>query len=86
MRRVFWLGVGATIGVLAVRKVTKTAESFTPKGLSSSLSGLGHAVRDFADDVRHAMNEHEQELLAALGVDADGTLSSGPAADARGPG
>jgi len=94
MRRVFWLGVGATIGVLVVRKATKTAESLTPKGMSTSLSRLGEAVRDFADDVRAAMNEHEQDLLTALGVDADGTTdtstagsptTSSPIADARGP-
>lgn len=85
MKRLFWLGVGATIGVLVVRKATRTAEALTPQGLAASFSGLGDAVRDFAADVRAAMDEHERDLLAALGVDSDGD-TGGPADDlARAP-
>ncbi len=73
MKRIFWLGVGAAIGVAAVRKVTRTAESFTPKGLAGSFAGLGDVAREFADDVRSAMREREHELMDALGVNADGT-------------
>jgi len=81
VKRVFWLGVGATIGVYALRKVTRTAETFSPSGLAGTFAGLGDVVRDFVADVKEAMAEHEQELLAALGVDADGTVSRPADAD-----
>jgi len=80
MRRLFWLGMGATIGVLVVRRVTKTAQSFTPAGLSSSLAdalnNLAAAVRDFAVEVREGMNEREQELRSGVGI--DGVLGAMP--------
>lgn len=80
MKRIFWLGVGATIGVYALRKATRTVEALSPTGIAASFAGVGDAVREFAADVRTAMAEHEQELLAALGVDADATVAEAPAA------
>lgn len=72
MRRLFWLGIGIGIGVLVVRRITKTAQAYTPKGLAGAVSGLGDSVREFAADVRVAMAEREDEMLDALGVtDAD---------------
>lgn len=81
MRRLFWLGVGAALGVAAVRKVTRTAESFTPAGLAGSFAGLGDAARDFAADVRAAMRERETDLMDALGVNADGTAANATPAE-----
>src|SRR3954469_47444 len=73
MRRVFWIALGATAGVLVVRKVTKTARSLTPAGMSESLSGalgnLGESIREFAGEVRAGMAEREDELRGALGLD-----------------
>ena len=72
MRRVFWLALGATAGVLVVRKITRTAQAFTPAGLATSAGGLGDSVRYFADQVRAGMVEREAELRDALGIDTDG--------------
>ncbi|MDQ1680511.1 MAG: hypothetical protein QOI42_1370 [Frankiaceae bacterium] len=70
MRRLFWVAAGAAVGIVAVRRVTKTAAKLTPKGLSGSLSGavnnLAGAVRDFAADVREGMAEREAELWTSL--------------------
>ena len=71
MRRMFWLTLGATAGVLVVRKVTKTARAFTPAGVADRAGGLGEAVRSFADQVRAGMAEREAELRDALGIDGD---------------
>lgn len=71
MKRLFWLGLGVGIGVLVVRKVTKKAEAYTPKGLANAVSGLGDTFRAFAEDVREAMAEREDEMLDALGVNDD---------------
>lgn len=73
MRRLFWLALGATVGILVVRRLTRTARSLTPAGLAESLSatvaGVGDTFREFVADVREAMTEREQELLGALAED-----------------
>jgi hypothetical protein len=75
MKRLFWLGVGVAVGALVVRKVLKTADSYSPQGLADSARGsLGDLVesfREFADDVRDAMAEREDDLLAALATEGD---------------
>ncbi|HEX5494140.1 MAG TPA: hypothetical protein VFX70_06140 [Mycobacteriales bacterium] len=73
IRRVFWAALGATVGVLVVRKLTRTARAFTPAGVGSQVSDtvgtLTEAVRDFATDVRNAMDSRERELREAMGLD-----------------
>jgi hypothetical protein len=80
MRRLFWVALGATIGVLVVRKVTKTAQAYSPsgmaQGLSSSISDLAEGLREMAETVREGMAERETELRYALGLDT-GTLPEG---------
>lgn len=77
MRRLFWLAMGVTIGALVVRRLTKTAERLTPKGLAQSVaesvSKAAEAVKSFADDARAASQEREAELKEAAGIDATGT-------------
>lgn len=79
MRRVFWIALGATAGVLIVRKLTRVADNLTPEGaadrVAGALGGLGQAVRDFSDDVKVAMAERDVELRHALGIDADGAAA-----------
>ena len=76
MRRLFWLAMGVTIGILIVRKLSRAAERMTPKGLAGSLTdalnNLADAIGGFAADVREAMHERETELRAGTGF--DGTL------------
>jgi hypothetical protein len=80
VRRLFWLALGATIGVLLVRKLARAAESLSPRGLaasvSASLGGLTEVVRDFADEVREGMAVREAELLEGTGI--DGRLGARP--------
>lgn len=73
MRRLFWVALGATVGILVVRKVSRAAERVSPEGLADALGGVGDGLRDFADAVRTGMADREQELRVALGVDA-GTM------------
>jgi hypothetical protein len=80
MRRLFWAALGATVGILLVRKVTKTVQSYSPsgmaQGLSSGLSDLGEGLREMAEVVREGMAERESELRYALGIDT-GALPDG---------
>jgi hypothetical protein len=64
-RRIFYIALGATIGVLVVRRLTVAAESLQPDNVARRLVS---SVRGFADDVRVGMHEREGELRSALGV------------------
>jgi len=76
VKRLFWLALGITVGALVVRKLSRTAEAFTPKGVAGSLQGVADAVRDFADEVREGMATRESELLEGTGI--DGRLGAKP--------
>jgi hypothetical protein len=70
MRRLFWLGIGVAVGVIVVRKATRTAQAYTPAGIASSLTesagGLVESLRNFVEDVRVGMAEREQEIHYAF--------------------
>ena len=76
MKRLFWLALGVTVGVLVMRKLTSTAQQLSPRGMSASLQGLAEAVRDFADEVREGMSVRERELAEGTGI--DGKLGARP--------
>jgi hypothetical protein len=70
MKRLLWLGVGLAIGAIAVRKLTRKANEFTPSGIATSLSesagGLVESLRNFVEDVRDGMAEREREIHEAF--------------------
>ncbi|HVE75126.1 MAG TPA: hypothetical protein VNA30_08610 [Mycobacteriales bacterium] len=72
-RRLFYIALGASVGVLIVRRASKAAARFTPAGVQSSLAGavggLGESLRGFGADIKAGMNEREDELRTALGLD-----------------
>jgi len=82
MRRLFWVAVGATAGVLAVRRLNKITHRLTSTGTGDGpLGGLTHAVRGFVDDVRTGMAERDLELRRALGISTDGPDGDSTAVD-----
>lgn len=72
-RRLVYIALGATAGVLIFRKVTAAAEKLTPAGLQDSLSGaaggLSGRLRSFRRELRAGMTEREAELRHELGLD-----------------
>jgi len=66
VKRLFWLGLGVTVGVLVTRWLTRVARRFTPSGfaenLAAALHELGAAIGSFGADVRAGMAEREREL------------------------
>jgi hypothetical protein len=72
------MALGATVGIVVVRRVSRAAQAYTPEGIGRSLTGAVDALRDLADDVRVAMAERERELRVALGVEP-GTMEAGGA-------
>jgi hypothetical protein len=73
VRRLFWVSLGATAGVLVFRQLTKVAEELTPAGVkdrvASSGGGLLDSVKEFFEDVRDLARDREDELNVALGID-----------------
>lgn len=71
-RRLFYIALGATAGVLLVRKLTQTAERLAPQNaIPGALGNLADAIRQFGEDVREGMAEREAELREGLGLDSD---------------
>ena len=69
-RRLFYIALGATAGVLIVRKLTQTAERLAPQNaLPGALGNLADAIRQFGEDVREGMAQRELELREGLGLD-----------------
>jgi hypothetical protein len=73
MKKIFWLGVGITIGVIAARKISAAQGAFGPEGLNRAVGRVSDSIHDFADALRENMNERESDLRVALGVDQAGT-------------
>jgi hypothetical protein len=72
-RRLLYIAMGATIGVLVVRQASAAAHRFTPAGLQDSASdaigGLGGRFQSFRAELRAGMAERELELRTELGLD-----------------
>jgi hypothetical protein len=72
-RRIFYIALGATVGILVVRKASQAAQRFTPAGVQGSmtgaLGGLSEAIREFGANLREGMAEREDQLRTELGLD-----------------
>ena len=82
-RRLFYIALGAAVGVLVVSRATRAAQRFTPAGVQQSvaggLSGLTAAISEFSELVREGMAEREEELRVTLGLDGTHDLVDMPA-------
>jgi hypothetical protein len=65
-RRLFYIALGASVGVVAVRRVTAAAAQWQPENVMHRLT---IAIEDFLADVREAASEREDELRSSLGLD-----------------
>jgi hypothetical protein len=74
MKRMFWVALGASAGIVAVNRATKAAKKLSPGNLADSATDMPNRIsaawQDFAEDVRSAAAEREFELYHTLGVDA----------------
>jgi hypothetical protein len=83
MRRLFWLALGAGVGVAGVRRARKAARAWTPSGVAGRFAGAGEAAREFAEDVRAGMAERELELRSSLGLEAGHASPNGEVRGSR---
>ena len=77
MRRLFWVAVGAAVGIYAVHKVQQVAHAYSPAGLTERAGGAAGSLlgtaRNFVFEVRDAMAERESALREALGMADEGS-------------
>jgi hypothetical protein len=77
VKRLFWITVGAGVGLYAQHRVVKLARKLTPQNLAvqavTSAAKTGGDVtgraRTFAEEVRAGMAEREAELREAIALD-----------------
>lgn len=62
MRRVFWISVGAALGIYAVYRLQQLSSSLTPAAVGEQVTGLW-------SEVKTAAAERETELRKALGLE-----------------
>ena len=74
MKRMFWVALGASVGVVVVNRAGKAARKLAPAAVAGAAAGVpgrfAAAWQDFTEDVRSAAAEREFELYHTLGVDA----------------
>lgn len=70
VKRILWLAAGVAVGVIVVRKLTRSVEAMSPAGIGSRLRETavtaGSGVRSFMADVAEGMHEKEAELHDAI--------------------
>jgi hypothetical protein len=71
VRRLFYVALGATAGVLIVRRVSAAANKWTPEGIATQAGGVGDRVAAWWSEVQHFAAEREAELRDALGIDTE---------------
>ena len=69
-RRLFYVALGATAGVILVRRLTEAANKWTPEGIANQAGGVGDKVSLWWAEVHRHAAEREAELREALGLDS----------------
>ncbi|GAA3285963.1 hypothetical protein ACFFON_03915 [Arthrobacter citreus] len=75
IKRVFWMSIGVTIGVIAVRRLSDAKNTLGPAGLNQAIGTAADALQNFAEAFRDGMSEREGELRTALGMDTGDTVA-----------
>lgn len=70
MSRGLWFVAGAGLGVYAMNRARKAAESLTVEGLRARWQGVQHAAKLLNEDVRQAQADREHELRENFGLPA----------------
>jgi hypothetical protein len=69
MRRLFYVALGATVGVIAMRKVSKAAARWTPEGIAAQAGNVGDRLVEWWTIVQDSAAARERELRESLGID-----------------
>jgi hypothetical protein len=67
----FYVALGASAGVLAVRRASAALNRWTPEGVAGQLGGAGERIALWWAEVQALAAAREDELRHALGLDAE---------------
>lgn len=81
MKRLFWIGVGAAVGVYGVHRLERAAGDLP----ESAVRALSTPVKRFADEVREGMVEREGQIREALGLSTPTRADAAPGSPAPDP-
>jgi hypothetical protein len=76
VKRLFYVAFGASVGILAVRKVSAAASKWTPEGIAAQAGGMGGRLSEWWAIVQDSAAAREIELRSALGIDGDSEHSA----------
>lgn len=68
MSRGLWFVAGAGVGVYAMSKARRLADSMTTEGLRARWQGVTHAARLLGEDITTAQARREVELRDSFGL------------------
>jgi hypothetical protein len=68
----FYVALGATAGVLVVRRASATLSRWTPEGMAGQLGGAGERIALWWAEVQALAAARETELRDALGLNDHG--------------
>lgn len=69
MKKLFWVGIGIGVGILAARKLSEAKDLASADGMNRTVARLSDSLHEVAEAFRTGMNERETELRQALGLD-----------------
>jgi hypothetical protein len=69
MRRLFYVALGATVGVIVMRKVSNAAARWTPEGIAAQAGNVGDRFVEWWTIVQDSAAARERELRESLGID-----------------
>jgi len=83
MKRGLWFAAGAGVGIYAMNRARRLAETFTIEGLRDRWSAIGVGARMLRDEVAQGQAEKETELRERYGLPPHGVpqLTAPAAAD-----
>jgi hypothetical protein len=73
MRRLFYVAFGAAAGIVIARRVTATANKWTPEALAAQAGGAGERIAVWWAEVKAYSAHREAELREALGLEDGGS-------------
>ena len=72
MKRLFYVAFGAAAGIYMARRLTATANKWTPEALAAQAGGAGERVAEWWAEVKAYSALREKELREALGLEDGG--------------
>ncbi|MGJ9402078.1 hypothetical protein [Arthrobacter sp. KK5.5] len=83
IKKIFWVGIGIGIGVLAVGKINQVRTATSKDGLNRAVGRLADSLAATGEAFRDGMSGRESELRTALGLASDAQGAQASPATAR---